>query len=253
MTFFRSLVFSTLLLAGMLAWPLSAQPSSGGPLIPARTFRVICGGNWQAPSIKYDLNSRPVTLEVERALSQPYVCPSGNLVLYNEIPPPPDATPGTPPRKQVLATLPMASEQTRFLVVLTPDQTGKISFKIVSDDVEKHPAGTLRILNFSDFAAAVALNSDQYTVPQDSSNVVMPFASGGTLIQSAIQKDGKWIPTYRRERIARPRLHSYGFVFNFISEIGAQDVGPPPTAFMLIGELPAAQPAQEPLAQASRR
>lgn len=249
----RLLLFLSVSLAGFLASGLSAQTDNASPSPSLRTFRVINGGNWQSHPIKYDLNARPVLIEAERALSQPYACPADKLVLYNEIPPPPDAKPGTLPRKQILATLSLASDQMRFLVVLVPDLAGKISFTAVPDAVDKHPAGTLRILNFSDYPAAVAINTQQYMVPLGSNDVIIPFASGGTLIQSAIQKSGKWIPTYRRERIARPRLHSYGFVFNFISEVDAKDTLPPPTTFTLIGELPASGSSPAQPIQTSRR
>jgi len=251
MTCARLLLFLSMALAALFPSCGFAAPDAAPPSPPARTFRVISGGNWHSQPIKYDLNSRPVLIEAERSLSQPFACPAGKLVLYNEIPAPPDAKPGTLPIKQILASLVLAPDQSRFLVVLVPDLAGKISFTVVPDAVEKHPAGTLRILNFSDYPAAVAINTQQYTVPLGSNDVIIPFASGGTLIQSAIQKSGKWIPTYRRERIARPRLHSYGFVFNFISEVDAKDTLPPPTTFTLIGELPPALPTAP--VQTSRR
>jgi len=128
---------------------------------------------------------------------------------------------------------------------MAPEIDGTIRFHAVPDEVEKHPAGTLRILNFSSYAAAVAINKDQYQAAIGATDTVVPFGSGGTLIQSAIQKDGKWVPVYRRERIARSRLHTYGLVFNFISEPGAEDIFPPPTSFTLLGELPP-QPVARP-------
>ena len=226
------LFFAVVCLLSRTPETLAAQPEG------VHTFRVICGGNWQAAPIKYDLNKTPVAIETERSLSLAYACPpEDTLVLYNEIPPPPDAPSGTRPRKQVLATLPLPPDQSKTLVVMVPDSSGKISFSAVPDDFKKHPGGTLRILNFSSYPVAVAINDRQYTAPLEAPDVIVPFGSGGTLIQSAIRKDGKWMPVFRRERIARPRLHTYGFVFNFISEIGAKDDLPPPTNFILFGEL----------------
>ena len=249
------LLLTTALCGGIISSSLPAQPGDVPPAPPARTFRVICGGNWSEPPVKYDLNTKPVTLEIGRSLSPAYICPAQTqLTLYNELPPPADAAPGTKPKKQTLATLTLPADQTKSLVVLVPDVSGKISFRTVPDDFKKHPGGTLRVLNFSSFPAAVAINDQQYMAPLEAPEVIVPFSAGGTLIQSAIQQSGKWISVYRRERIARPRLHTYGFIFNFISEIGAKDETPPPTSFILFGEIaPPADPTSPALTALSSK
>lgn len=201
----------------------SAQ--SGGPA--PRTFRILTVTSF-IPGVSYDagVGSKPTSLSINVQPFKAYPVPANNrLVLYREVPPPPDAPPGTPPRKQTLAEAELPARVARVLVVVIPegaDREAGYRLVVIDDDPAEHPAGKLRLINFSKLEAAVALNRDRHTVAAGRS-IMVESGQGGVLVQVAAQKSGQWKMVFRQERLGRGDTRDYGLVFDYVYDPAMDD------------------------------
>ena len=193
-----------------------SSPQSEGPA--PRTFRILTVTSF-VPGLKYDTSagSKPTPLSISAQPFKAYPVPANNrLVLYREVPPPPDAPPGTLPRKQTVAEAELPSRVARVLVVVIPEGADReISYRLVviDDDPAEHPAGKLRVINFSKLDAAMGLNRDRHTVAAGRS-IMVESGQGGVLVQVAAHKGDRWQMVFRGERLGRGDTRDYGLVFD---------------------------------------
>ncbi|MDF3058518.1 MAG: hypothetical protein K0R17_2733 [Rariglobus sp.] len=227
---------------------LATLAAQTGPVAPAvdesTTFRIMTTVG-SATDLRFDPRpgTEPVPLMITRSPSKRYSRPPGDkLVLYRLLPVPPDAPAGTKPVKDIAAEIPLPAEQVALIIVVAPLPNEKLAAKVLTDDSKKHPAGALRIINLSDMPAMVALNETRHEAAPASSMIV-PQGTGGILVQVAVANTGGWSLAFRKERLARPELHSYGFIFNYAPdpELGL-DPTPPPAIVRIISEKAPAPP-----------
>ncbi len=223
-------LFFASLLALSVASPAAAQGSS----VPAPlTFRIIsaCGSRGD---LLYDLKNgsgvkTQVKVTLNQSLSAPYPRPSGDkLVLYREVPPPPDAPAGTPPTRQTIVTAELPSGLPDCIVVTVPrttDRLGPLASRVIPGTPETHQAGTVKLINFSEHETAVALDERTITLPPGSIQITK-FDAGRILVQVAVQKAQGWTPAFRGERLSSPAVRGYIFIFNYMED---PDYGPDPT------------------------
>ncbi|MFA6960505.1 MAG: hypothetical protein WC205_07140 [Opitutaceae bacterium] len=224
---------------------LHAQTSPAPTAPAARTFRIfsIVGS---FIDYKYELKrgAEPIRLSIGPLPTRAYVAPAGaDLIIYREVPPPPDSPPGTKPTRSIIARVELPAAQPRSLVIVAPLADGTFATRVLDDDPAQHPAGTLRLVNLSTFPAAVALDRSTHPVDSGASSVVA-YGAGGKLVQLAVQKQGAWTVSYSEEHMSRPELHAYGFIFNYAP---APDLQPDPQAApaifrLFMDRLPAPRP-----------
>lgn len=210
----------------------------------ARTFRVFSAVG-RFSDLKFDNGPGKTTrIEVVGKPLDEYTVPGkGTLSLYREVPPPPEAPAGSPPRKKVVAQVTIPATQVRTLVVLIPENDGVFRAYALDDGPARHHAGTIRLINLSRLGAAVALSDTPYTLPVGAPELIAPFDGGAILIRVAVQNHNNWVPAFRMEGVARPTLRSYGFIFDFMDDPGVDHGGmPPPALVRLFTEAAAAKP-----------
>lgn len=221
---FTGMVFACLPLAAQTTQPTAA---------PVRTFRILSVVR-SYPDLKLDVGpSRTIRVDIQRNLSDAYPCPTGaTLALYREIPPPPDAPSGTPPKKEVVVQAALPAGLKRAIVIVAPDAHDKLSAVVLDDDPEKHAQGVLRMINLSHLQAALMINTENYTLEAGASKL-MPYTSGNVLIRMAVQTAGsQWALAYSKERIARPNVRAYGLIFDYQPDPEVEGDGPPPPALV---------------------
>lgn len=198
----------------------------------ARTFRIMTVASYVA-GLKYEpgAGKKAVALSINAQLFTTYAIPAGNdLVLFKEIPPPPDAPPHTPPTRQIVAEAKLPLVTPRVLVVLMPDGPERFRMVMIDDDPAAHPAGRVRLINFSNLKAAVRFNHAQHELaPGDS--VLDDWTKGGVLVQVAAMKNGQWKIAFRKERLIHANTRGYGFIFDYVADPSMdEDSNNPPPA-----------------------
>lgn len=217
-----------------------SSPQSEGP--SPRMFRILTVTSF-VPGVKYDAGAggKPTPLSISVQPFKAYPVPANNrLVLYREAPPPPDAPPGTPPRKQTVAEAELPARVARVLVVVIPagtDPGAGYRLVVIDDDPAEHPAGKLRLINFSKLEAAVALNRDRHSLAAGRS-LWVESGQGGVLVQVAAQKGGQWQMAFRGERLGRGDTRDYGLVFDYVYDPAMDDdpANPPPATVRFFSE-----------------
>lgn len=234
------------LLALVFAFVSIPLPSRSAPVAnPSATFRILSVvGSYTDLSFDSRPGRDATAIAISRAPSPPYLRPSGDkLVLYRMLAVPAGAAPDAKPVKEIAAEIPLPAGELPLLIVVAPIPDGKLAAKVLTDDPAKHPAGMLRLINFSTLPAMIAINDARYEANPAESKFI-PQGTGGTLLQVAVQQAGRWDLAFRKERLFRPELRSYGFIFNYSPdpELGAEPT-PPPAIFRLINEKAPALPS----------
>lgn len=218
-----------LLILSCLAPALHAQ--TPGNVAP-RTFRVITNVG-SINELKFDVGpSKTVTLNIQSQLSAPMFIPdSPSLVLYREVPPPPDSPPNTPPTKQTMATVSIPKAMTKAIVVIAATSPSDYSAVVFDDGLESHPANTLKVFNLSGMTAALKIRKDTLSVTPGKTTLC-PYPPGPTSIQVAVQRGSDWAMAMDLGRISRPNLRAHVFVFNYQFDAAIHDKGAPPPALV---------------------
>ncbi len=216
--------------------PLAAQTGQPPATLPP-TFRIISASG-SYTGLLYDSSvggkKTAVPIDINQALSAPLARPAGKeLEIYRLVPPPPDAPPGTKPTRQVVVTVPMPANPADCIVVTFPTSTNKMDpliARVVPPAPDSHQAGTVRVVNFSNFEAAVGM--DERSTSFSSGSVdVMKAGTGRVLFQVAVNKGQGWAKAFRGERRISPQLRGYVFVFNYMvdPDYGPDSMPPPAT------------------------
>lgn len=229
--------FLTCLSGFAFFYPASVLAQSLPPA-PHAVFRLFSSSGWHQ-DLKFDpgASGKPIAVSAGDRPGQSYPLPSsGRIVLYRELPVPPDALPGTLPKKQIVAQITVPERQLSTLVALVPQPEKTFVAHMVDDDPVKKEGGTMRLVNCSTLPAMVGLGDDIHQLRVGETKVV-PYRNGATLIRMAVPQNAGWISAFNLERIARPKQFSYGFVFNYVPDPDEPVPGPPPVAvFRLITE-----------------
>ncbi len=235
---------------GFFAASLRAQL----PEPPAATFRIfsLIGSR---TDLKYEPvpGKPPEPLHLFQAVSRAYPVPrNGRLELFREIPPPPDAPPGTPPKREIILTAQFPSDAKQSLVITFPagkNARGALTARVLPDDPARHLARTVQVLNLSRFPTSVAIGADHSDFAVAESRIV-PITEGRLriLVQAAIKKDAQWESVYRAERRIGAKLRGFVFICDFMQDPDYDtDPQPPPVLVKSFFE-----PAPEPPVLARR-
>ena len=209
--FLRPLAFlPVFLVCAILPSPrATAEPAA------TRTFRIL-----SLVGSRLDLNYEPsrnqptVSISLSQAVSSAYAAPAdGRLEFFRELPPPPDAPPGTKPTRQVLLATRFPADASRCLIALQPAGPGRsdpLIARVLPDDAGQHPAGTMRIINLSHFQTAVKLGDDTYVFAPDE-NRLAPLAKGKlrVSVQTAVQTGGSWQSVARTARRVEQNVRGF--------------------------------------------
>jgi hypothetical protein len=221
-----------LLLAGLIFASYSLGAQTDQPPTD-RTFRIFSVVH-SFPDLRLDVSgSRTIRVDIQRNLSDAYPCPTGaTLALYREIPPPSDAPAGTPPRKEMMLQAALPADLPRVIVIVAPGRNDQLSAIVLDDNPAKHARGELRMVNLSRQQAALMINSQSYSLDSGASKL-MPYTSGNVLIRMAVLTAGsQWALAYSKERIARPDVRAYGFIFDYMADPEVEGDGAPPPALV---------------------
>lgn len=190
------------LLAGVAALLLlfcgSLRSAEQSPIKP-RQFRLISMvGTYENIYYQAQAGKPPVSLRLTRAPSAPLQVPAGStLQFFREIPPPPDAPPGTPPIRQILLKTAVPQSEDDFIVVARPlvPEDKQTSFDAtVLPFPKEYVAGTCLVANLSPFPeAAISLKNEVHHIKQGERKF-LPLENGHNLIKIAVQvsKSGRW-------------------------------------------------------------
>ena len=225
-------------LAGIVSFSFSPVCAQAVAPVPSAVFRLFSSSGWQQ-DLKYDpgASAKPIAVSAGDRPGETYPLPSGGrIVLYRELPVPPDAPAGTLPQKQIAVRISVPERQSRTLIALVPQPDKTFVAHVVDDDPAHKEGGTMRLVNCSTLPAMVGLSDEVHSLSVGETKVV-PYRNGATLIRMAVPQNSGWISAFNLERIARPKQFSYGFVFNYVADPDEPISGPPPVAvFRLITE-----------------
>ncbi|MFH1500247.1 MAG: hypothetical protein ABII82_20775 [Verrucomicrobiota bacterium] len=184
----RNLILPLALLFALVA-PLRAQPEAS----PALTVRLM---SWQGDLPGLLLAGTRETLEVdarEFAFSREVAVKRGEVLRVSRRV---EGTPSDEP-PPVLAELAIPPGMRRLLVVLAPAPAGSafpLTGRVWDNSLEAHPVNTMRVLNFSTKALAVAVGSSRIQVAAGGEgSVAYPGeALPMVFVQLAAGEDGEW-------------------------------------------------------------
>ena len=212
---------------------------------PERTFRVISAvGSFHG--VKYDIKKTPsasttVTITINQVLSEPYKRPAAGaeLEFYREIPPPPEK-PESKPIRVSLFTVKFPAGATESIIVLFPtskDRKAPLRAQIFGCD-PLHKAGMIQLINYSSTPAATGIGDVNITLePGQTLMVPAGAANGRILVQTAIQKGGRWIPAFRGERRVAQSVRGFIFIFDYMDDPDyGPEIQPPPALTKIIFE-----------------
>ena len=219
--------------------PLRAQPAD--KIAPA--FRVISMVG-SRNDLKYEVApDKPlVSVPLAQSVSRLHPAPAnGRLELFREIPPPPDAPPGTRPVRQILLTVSLPPETAQTLIVALPTGRGRgdpLIARVLPDDPRRHRAGTVEAVNLSRFQTAVALDDTNHILNVSESRI-LPMGQGRlrVLVQAAVQKNSRWQPAFRAEQRVPAGVRGFLFVSDYIPDPDYEaDPLPPPALVRILME-----------------
>lgn len=199
---------------------LRAAPPAG----VERSFRLISQVGSRL-DLKYEVSRTlpPVSISLSQAVSRAYPAPAGGrLELFREIPPPPDSPPGTKAVRQIILSTRLPDDALRCLLVTLP--TGSkpgdpLTARVLPDGPDRHPAGTMLVVNLSRFQTAVKLGDDtqQFAVGEAR---LLPLAQGKlrVSVQAAVQKDGQWQPAARTARRIVEGVRGFLFISDYLPD-----------------------------------
>lgn len=204
---------------------------------PPPTFRIIsaCGSY---TGLMYDMKvggkkiTVPVTLNQSLSVPLPRP-PNSTLELYRVAPPPPGSPPGATFSRAIMAKVDLSSYQSDFIIVTFPSSEARnapLHARIVPAASDSHVAGTLRLVNFSNAPAGVAIGETQHILQPGDSGLIS-CGAGRALLQVAVKKQDGWVSAFRGERRMAAQLRGYVFVFNYMvdPDYGADALPPPAT------------------------
>jgi len=224
----KLLTLPLLVLLGLTTCLQAQTPTAPTP----RTFRVMTNVG-SIEELKFDTSGRKtITLNIRSQLSNPILIPDAQpLVLYREIPPPPDSPPNTPPKKETMATVSFPKTMNQSIVVIAATSPTTYGAVVFDDSLEFHPANTLKIFNLSGMTAALKTKKDTQSISPGQTSVI-PYPPGPTSIQVAVQRGSSWALALDEGRISRRNLRGHIFVFNYQHDPSLHDGGPPPPALV---------------------
>lgn len=219
----------TLLLFCLGAVAAHAEPA--GP-----TFRIISAfGSYTG--LFYDQTAgspkTAVAVNLNQGLSHRYPRPAGTkLELYRIVPPPPDSPAGTKPVRQVVVSATLPAGQPDCIVVTLPsslDPLAPLQSHVIPGDADSHKAGTVKVINFSNLNAAVAVDEANRLVGAGATSL-FKVRPGCVLLQAAVQQGEGWASAFRGERLLAASLRGYVFIFDYRVDPDYGPVPQPPPA-----------------------
>lgn len=218
--------FSLILLATGLLFPVTGLIAQSEETASFRLMAVV--GSFS--DLKFDSADGVITPVIGQRPGTLYPRPlAGTLALFRELPAPAESPPGSPPVRVPVANIPIPATR-RSLVLLASTPGGGVVYHVIDDDPSRHPAGTLKVWNLSQFPLAQALNREMIQVPPGQSGSIA-VSEREDLIQVAVFKDDKWKTAYRREMKLSPYYRYYALVFDYIKDPETPpDPLPPPAS-----------------------
>lgn len=170
----------------------------------ARVFRAVGLGDGYG-DLFYDVKGAAIAITANSgSFSQDYPAPTGStLSFYRITPPPPDAPPGTPPRKTVVAQVAYPKEVAKVILLLYPSpaqSTLPITGMAIADPEEQHRSGQARIFNLSSLRAAFSTGGEVAEVSPHTTDRVVATGTGPLFLKTAAQGGNGWQPVDAMER-----------------------------------------------------
>ena len=161
-------------------------------LAPARAIELRFV-NWDGDesSLKFTNKGKTITLRAsESSLSPVYTFDgAGPLVLFKDI-----VVDGKTVR-QTAATLEVPAGLTHAIVVIAATDAAMTTYagKWIDDSPASRPAGTVRLVNFSNHAVSFKIDTSEFTIaPASAHQVPIKANVRRILMQAATQVDGQW-------------------------------------------------------------
>ena len=167
-------------------------------------FRAVSLGEAYG-DLFYDNKGTPIAVTANSgSFSQDYSAPAGSkLSLYRITPPPPDAPPGTPSQKTVVAQVAYPKDITKVILLLYPSPAQSalpITGMAIADPEDQQRSGQARIFNLSSLDVAFAGGGDVAEAPPHTTDRVATIGTGPVSLKAAVQIGGGWQSVDSMER-----------------------------------------------------
>ncbi len=183
-----------------------------------RYFRIISLED-QYNNLTYKNNRQDVPLFVSSTrLSRPYPLPDGNeLVLYQPVERNSDNPQSATATEQAVARIKIPSNASEHLILVVPGRDEShppIVGLALDSSPEKHPLGTLKLYNFSDYPIAAVVQGKPGKL-ESRGSILFDLDSTTRANDLDVRYwNNAWIPVYSGQRLATPNVRQHVLILN---------------------------------------
>lgn len=194
-----------------------------------RVFRAVGLGDDGFSNLFYDVKGAAhAFIANSGSFSQDYPAPAGPMLSFYRItPPPPDAPPGTPSQKTVVAQIDYPKEPAKVILLLYPSpaqSTLPITGMAIADVEKQHLPGQARIFNLSSLRAAFSAGGEIAEVSPHTTDRVVATGTGPLFLKTAAQWGNGWQAVDAMERNLPADLRLFVII---VDAPPSYDGGPP--------------------------